>query len=137
MYFLEIQILQRTQKSVSVKPFPKEAGQKSKTPAACQRPKSVLPKIPIRMEMEGPVWFQYHLLVSKKRIAHFRSDSNSKIKICGACLPKSGSEQRNPCYLPNSQVYWTLDCTFSVANDFNVDRESPMERKGTISKDDL
>ena len=87
--------------------------------------------------MEGPVWFQYHLLVSKKRIAHFRSDSNSKIKICGALLPKSGSEQRNPCYLPNSQVYWTLDCTFSVANDFNVDRESPMERKGTISKDDI
>ena len=101
-------------------PIQKEAGQKSKTPAACQSPKSLLPKIPLRMVMEGPVCFQYHLLVSKKRIAHFRSDSNSKIKICGAFLPKSGSEQHNPCYLPNFQVYWTLDCTFSVANDSNA-----------------
>ena len=108
MYFLEIQILQRTQKSVSVKPFPKEAGQKSKTPAACQRPKSVLPKIPIRMEMEGPVWFQYHLLVLKERIAHFRSDSNSKIKICGGFFyQKAGQNNAIPatCQIPKSTLH--------------------------------
>ena len=90
-------ILQRTQKSASVKPFPKEAGQKSKTPAACQSPKSVLPKIPSRMVMEGPVCFQYHLLVSKKRVTHFHSDSNAKIKIRGAFFhQKAGQNSKIP-----------------------------------------
>ena len=51
--------------------------------------------------------------------------------------PKSRTVQQNPCCSSNSQVYLTLGGTFSVANDSNVDQGSPIERKGTISKDDI
>ena len=80
--------------------------------------------------MEGPLWFQYRLLVSKKSVAHLHFDSNSKIR--------TGQNNKTPaaCQIPK-QVYLTLDCTFSVANDSNADWESSIEGKGTISKDDL
>ena len=100
MHFLEIQILQRTQKSVSVKPFPKEAGQKSKTLPLVKVPSQFCQRIDMRDQCGSKIicWSQRNVLRISVQIQIQRS------KFVELVYQKAGQNNAIPatCQIPKS-----------------------------------